>query len=233
MDGLHEKEEHDATGNRDRSDPAGDRRGGADRRRRVPRGDATMPLVQTTTRAARSSGWSDPATTAAGGWGFFPFGFLLFPLFLFGFIFLMRGLFWGRRWGGPGGPGGVRPGPRLGTRRPDVRGLAPAPARTVNRRSPLGRRRAGVRLADAAGQRTSKMRAHFDFGGAGAALPPPHLSSTLHQRNERDDDDPGGRGRDEDRAAGARLPGRRRVRGDRGRRRRRRGLRPRTGRSPT
>lgn len=41
------------------------------------------------------------------GWGpgFFPFGFLLFPLFLFGFIFLLRGLFWGRRWGGPGGYG--------------------------------------------------------------------------------------------------------------------------------
>jgi hypothetical protein len=39
------------------------------------------------------------------GWGFFP-GFLLFPLILFGFFFLMRGLFWGRRWGGPGGPGG-------------------------------------------------------------------------------------------------------------------------------
>src|SRR5205823_6450499 len=36
------------------------------------------------------------------GWGFFP-GFLLFPLLIFGFFFLMRGLFWGRRWGGPGG----------------------------------------------------------------------------------------------------------------------------------
>jgi len=39
-----------------------------------------------------------------GGWGFFP-GFLLFPLFLFGIFFLVRGLFWSRRWGGPG-PGG-------------------------------------------------------------------------------------------------------------------------------
>jgi hypothetical protein len=41
--------------------------------------------------------------------GFFP-GFLLFPLFIIGIIFLMRGLFWGggrgRGWGGPGGPGG-------------------------------------------------------------------------------------------------------------------------------
>jgi hypothetical protein len=38
------------------------------------------------------------------GWGFFPF-FFLFPLFFFGFIFLMRGLFWGR-WNGPNGGGG-------------------------------------------------------------------------------------------------------------------------------
>src|SRR5437870_1131708 len=38
--------------------------------------------------------------------GFFPFGFLLFPLFLFGFLFLMRALFWGRHWGGHRGPGG-------------------------------------------------------------------------------------------------------------------------------
>ena len=35
--------------------------------------------------------------------GFFPFGFLLFPLFFFGFFWLMGGLFWRRRWGGPGG----------------------------------------------------------------------------------------------------------------------------------
>ena len=41
-----------------------------------------------------------------GGWGFFPFGFLLFPLFFFGFILLLRGLFWSRHWGGSGGPGG-------------------------------------------------------------------------------------------------------------------------------
>ena len=34
--------------------------------------------------------------------GFFPFGFILFPLFFFGVLFLMRALFWGRRWGGPG-----------------------------------------------------------------------------------------------------------------------------------
>jgi hypothetical protein len=41
-------------------------------------------------------------------WGF-PFGLILFPLFLFGIFALMRGLFWGRRWGGHGdrgwGPG--------------------------------------------------------------------------------------------------------------------------------
>jgi len=41
------------------------------------------------------------------GWGFFgffPFGLLFF----FGLWFLMRGLFWRRRWGGPGGPGGAQ-----------------------------------------------------------------------------------------------------------------------------
>jgi hypothetical protein len=39
------------------------------------------------------------------GWGF-PFGLILFPLFLFGIFALMRGLFWSRRWDGRGwGPG--------------------------------------------------------------------------------------------------------------------------------
>src|SRR5213595_2825169 len=32
------------------------------------------------------------------GYGYFPFGFLLFPLFLFGIFFLVRGAFWRRRW---------------------------------------------------------------------------------------------------------------------------------------
>ena len=38
--------------------------------------------------------------------GFFPFGLLFFPLFLFGIFFLLRGAFWRGRGGGPGwGPG--------------------------------------------------------------------------------------------------------------------------------
>ena len=37
-------------------------------------------------------------------WGIFPFGFLLFPLFFFGFLFLVKGLFWRRGGRGPGGP---------------------------------------------------------------------------------------------------------------------------------
>jgi hypothetical protein len=37
--------------------------------------------------------------------GGFGFGWILFPLFFFGFFFLLRAAFWGRRWGGPG-PGG-------------------------------------------------------------------------------------------------------------------------------
>ena len=41
------------------------------------------------------------------GYGFFPFGFLLFPLFFFAIFAIARGLFWGRRWGGHGyGHGG-------------------------------------------------------------------------------------------------------------------------------
>lgn len=46
---------------------------------------------------------------AGPGWGF-PFGFLLFPLFLFLIFALVRGAFWGRRWRdgygdhSPGGP---------------------------------------------------------------------------------------------------------------------------------
>jgi len=41
------------------------------------------------------------------GYGFFPFGFLFFPLFVIGIFLLLRGAFWRGRWGGPGyGPGG-------------------------------------------------------------------------------------------------------------------------------
>jgi hypothetical protein len=45
------------------------------------------------------------------GWGFFPFGFLVFPLLFLGFFALMRIAFWRKAWGhhqhGPGGgPGG-------------------------------------------------------------------------------------------------------------------------------
>jgi hypothetical protein len=35
--------------------------------------------------------------------GGFGFGWILFPLFFFGIFFLLRGAFWSRRWGGPGG----------------------------------------------------------------------------------------------------------------------------------
>jgi hypothetical protein len=49
------------------------------------------------------------------GWGFFPFGFLFFPMFVFGMFALFRVVFWRARWGGPGrgpwrGPGGPWPG---------------------------------------------------------------------------------------------------------------------------
>src|SRR5438874_12992468 len=45
--------------------------------------------------------------TVGPGYGFFPFGFLLFPLFFFAIFAIARGLFWGRRWGGHGyGHGG-------------------------------------------------------------------------------------------------------------------------------
>ena len=44
------------------------------------------------------------------GFGFFPFGFFLFPLLLIGTFLLVRLAFWRGRWGGPGlwgrGPGG-------------------------------------------------------------------------------------------------------------------------------
>jgi hypothetical protein len=36
------------------------------------------------------------------GGGFFPFGIILFPLFIFGIFALMRAAFWGGRWGAPG-----------------------------------------------------------------------------------------------------------------------------------
>jgi hypothetical protein len=36
------------------------------------------------------------------GYDGFPFGLFLFPLVFIGFFLLLRGAFWGRRWGGPG-----------------------------------------------------------------------------------------------------------------------------------
>jgi hypothetical protein len=37
---------------------------------------------------------------AGPGWGFAPFGFLLFPLFILLIFALLRGAFWGRKWRG-------------------------------------------------------------------------------------------------------------------------------------
>jgi hypothetical protein len=50
------------------------------------------------------------------GRGFFPFGLILFPLFLFGIFALFRAAFWRGRWGGPRhwGPGsGGKDGPAM------------------------------------------------------------------------------------------------------------------------
>jgi hypothetical protein len=52
------------------------------------------------------------------GWGYgrgfgFPFGLILFPLFIVGIVLLVRGAFWRGRWGGGPrwwGPGGYGPG---------------------------------------------------------------------------------------------------------------------------
>jgi hypothetical protein len=59
------------------------------------------------------------------GWGYgrgfgFPFGLILFPLFIIGIVLLVRGAFWRGRWGGPRwwgpgyGPGGYGPPGRWG-----------------------------------------------------------------------------------------------------------------------
>jgi hypothetical protein len=61
-------------------------------------------LVQTTTEGGQVVRVVGPGYYGHWGWGFFP-GFLLFPLLIFGFFFLMRGLFWGRHWNGPNGGG--------------------------------------------------------------------------------------------------------------------------------
>jgi hypothetical protein len=49
-----------------------------------------------------------------GAYGFFPFGFFLFPLFFILVFVLFRAAFWGRRWGGPGGPDHGHWGPGFG-----------------------------------------------------------------------------------------------------------------------
>jgi hypothetical protein len=71
----------------------------------------TQELVRSGDRGEVVRGWG-----YGPGYGFFPFGFILFPLFVVGIILLLRGLFWRGRWGGPGGwggygPGGYGPGP--------------------------------------------------------------------------------------------------------------------------
>jgi len=49
------------------------------------------------------------------GYGYFPFGLFLFPLFFIGLFVLIRGAFWSRRWSDRGahhdGPGRWSPGP--------------------------------------------------------------------------------------------------------------------------
>ena len=102
------------------------------------------------------------------GWGFFP-GFLLFPLILFGFFFLMRGLFWGRRWGGPGGPGGYSRGLRLG-------GEGAGCSRTGTSVS-TSSRPATIRRPEASHpQRKDGLNAN---GRGGGRCSPPRPSSTL------------------------------------------------------
>jgi hypothetical protein len=53
------------------------------------------------------------------GYGFFPFGLILFPLLVIGIVLLLRGAFWRGRWGGPGywGRGYGGPGPWGGPQR--------------------------------------------------------------------------------------------------------------------
>jgi hypothetical protein len=59
--------------------------------------------------------------------GFFPFGFILFPLLVIGIIVLVKGAFWRRRWYGPWGPG---PGWGPGHHGPDAPGHA-GPGRSM------------------------------------------------------------------------------------------------------
>ena len=70
-------------------------------------------------RELAQSGGTDQVVRVVGarlggyGRGFgFPFGLILFPLFVIGIVLLVRGAFWRGRWGGPrwGGPGGWGPG---------------------------------------------------------------------------------------------------------------------------
>jgi hypothetical protein len=69
---------------------------------------------------AQSGGTQQVVRVYGRGWrlrpGFgFPFGLILFPLFIIGIVLLVRGAFWRGRWGGPRrwgpgyGPGGYGP----------------------------------------------------------------------------------------------------------------------------
>ena len=112
-------------------------------------------------RQLASSGDAGQVVRVVGpGWGYgrgfgFPFGLILFPLFIIGIVQLVRGAFWrgrwgGPRWGGPGyGPGGYGPpggwgGPqafdeyhrRLHEQPPAPAGPGDAPAGSGTRETP-------------------------------------------------------------------------------------------------
>jgi hypothetical protein len=64
--------------------------------------------------AVAREGGTEVVRVVGHGWGYgpgfgFPFGIILFPLFVIGILLLVRGAFWRGRWGGPGAYG--RPGP--------------------------------------------------------------------------------------------------------------------------
>ena len=103
------------------------------------------------------------------GYDGFPFGLFLFPLVFIGLFLLVRGAFWGRRWGGPGAPGGPG-GPgghwtagrcsRTGTETSTTRVRRATPDREMNRPG-CSRDLAGWR------------------GGGAQGLPPPRPFVTL------------------------------------------------------
>ena len=143
------------------------------------------------------------------GHGFFPFGFFLFPLFLIGTFLLI-----GWAFGAGAGDGVTTTGPATGPGRTRA-------CRFEERAGDWHRRQHEQASGGGETDRPAGWAEDREHADGRWRLPPPvRVGRLAAAEGNGHDDGAGGRGRARDRARRARLPPARRLRGDRGRRRR-------------